>query len=88
MPQAMEKGFVPPEQCEKSGTDVNEGKMLKIAHNDICCTIHINSAVVSANLRNCYNDVHHLIASITVQAMGVPLLTVKLVLSFFQTRFC
>ena len=47
--------------------------------------MRINSVVVSADLKNCHNAVHHLNVSIVVQAMGVPVFTVKLVLSCFQT---
>ena len=87
MPQAMDKGIIPPEQIAKAGTDANVGTMLKKFHNDIHRTMHINSAVVSADLKNCYDAVHHLIASIAVQAMGVPLMAVKLVLSCLQPMF-
>ena len=81
----MDKEIVPPEQKAKAGTDANEDTMLRIFHNDIHRTMHINSAVISADLKNCYDAVHHLIASIAVQAMGVPVLAVKLVLSCLQT---
>ena len=47
--------------------------------------MHVNSAVVSANLKNCYDAVHHPIISIAVQGMVVPVLTVKLVLLYLQT---
>ena len=87
MSQAMNKGGVPPEQITKAGTDDNEGTMLKMFYNDIHQMMYINSAVASANLKNCYNVVHHSIASITVQAMGVPVLVVKLVLSCLQAMF-
>ena len=70
MSQAMDKGIIPPEQIAKAGTDANVGTMLKKFHNDIHRTMHINSAVVSANLKNCYDAIHHSIASIAVQAMG------------------
>ena len=83
----MEKGIVTPEQCAKAGTDANECTMLNILHNDTHCTMYINSAVVSADLKNWYNAVHHLVTSIAVQAMEVPVLTVKLVLSCLQTMF-
>ena len=87
MSQAMDKGIIPPEQIAKAGTDANVGTMLKHLHNDVHRTMHINSAVVSADLKNCYDAVHHSIASIAVQAMGVPVLAVKLVLSCLQTMF-
>ena len=61
--------------------------MLKILRNDVHHTIDINSAVVSADLKNCYDVVHHSIASIAVQEMGVPVLAVKLVLLCLQTMF-
>ena len=87
MSQAMDKGMIPPEQIARAGTDANVGTVLKHLHNDIHRTMHINSAVVSADLTNCYDAVHHSIASIAVQAMGVPVLAVKLVLSCLQTMF-
>ena len=87
MSQAMEKGTVPPEQIAKTETDANEGTMLNILHNDIHRTMHINSAVVGADLKNCYNAIHHSIASIAVQATGISVLSVKLVLSCLQTIF-
>jgi hypothetical protein len=83
----MDKGIVPPEQIAKAGTDANESTMLKMFHNDIHQTMHINFVVVSADLKNCYNAAHHSIASISVQAMGVPVLAVKLVLLWLQTIF-
>ena len=85
MSQAMDKGVVLSEQIAKAGTNANEGTMLKMFHNDIHQTMHINSAVVSADLKNCYNAIHHLIVNIAVQAMGVPVLAVKLVISCLQT---
>ena len=68
----MDRGIVPPERITKVGTDDSEGTMLKILHNDIHRTMNINSAVVSADLKNCYDAAYHLIASIAVRAMGVP----------------
>ena len=78
MSQAMDEGIVPPEQISKAGTDANEDVMLKILHNNIHRSMHINSTVVSANLRKHYDAVYHLITSIAVQVMGVPVLAVKL----------
>ena len=69
MSQVLDKGIIPPEQIAKAGTDANQGAMLKKFHNDIYRTMHINPAVVSANIKNCYGAVHHSIASIAVQAM-------------------
>jgi hypothetical protein len=47
----MDKGIIPPEQIAKAGTDAKVGTILKHFHNDIHRTMHINSMVVSANLR-------------------------------------
>ena len=85
--QAMESLIVLPEQITKAGSKTNEGTMLKILHNDIHHTVHISSAMVSADLKNCYDAIHHSIPSIVVQAMGVLVLVVKLVLSCLQTVF-
>ena len=83
----MEKGIVLPEKIAKVGTDANEDTMLKILHNDIHRIMHINSVVVSADLKYCYDVIHHSIASIAVQEMGVPVLAVKLVLLCLWTMF-
>ena len=49
--------------------------------------MHINSTVVSADLKRCYDAVHHSITSIAVQAMEVSVLVVKQILLCLQTMF-
>ena len=83
----IDKGIIPPEQIAKAGTDANQETMLKMFHNEIHRTMHINSAVVSADLKNCYDAVHNLIANVAVQAMGLTLMAVKLVLSYLHIMF-
>jgi hypothetical protein len=85
MTQCLERGQIPDEQFAKSATTATEGTMMKILHNDIHRTMHIPSAVVSADLRNCYDSVLHSILSIGLQSVGVPLLAIKLVMLTLQT---
>ena len=87
MSQAQEKGIIPMEQIAKPGSCPDEGSMIKCLHNDINRTLHIPAAVVSADLGNCYDAVNHAMCSIALQAFGVPVLAVKLMLSCLQTMF-
>ena len=87
MGMAMDKEIVPPEQCAKSKVNPNEGSVIKLLHNDIHRTLHIDSTVVSADLANCYDAVNHAICSIALQALGVPFLAIRLMLSCLQTMF-
>jgi len=59
--------------------------MSKTLHNDIHRTLHLPSAVVSADLKECYDAVNHAICSVGLQAFGVPILAIKLMLLVLQT---
>ena len=61
--------------------------MLKIFHSDIHCTMHISSAVVSADLSQCYDAVVHAIAMMAMRAFVVPAVAIKLVITFLQTMY-
>ena len=50
--------------------DVDQGIMLKVLQNGIHRTMHILLAMVSADLANCNDPVHHAVASIVLQAFG------------------
>lgn len=85
--QARDKSIISDEQIAKAGTSPNEGTMIKVLHNDIHRTLHIPSAVVSADLANCYDAVNHAICSIALQAFGVSIMAIRLMLSCLQTVY-
>jgi len=75
---AKEKGIIPDNQFATSGTNN------KLAA-DINRTLHIPSAVVSADLSQCYDAVNHAMCSIALQAFGVPMMAIKFMLICLQS---
>ena len=85
MNKGKDKGIIPTEQLAKAGSQSKEGGVIKALSNDINRTLHIPSAVVSADLAQCYDAVNHAMCSIALQAFGVPILAIKFMLICLQT---
>ena len=59
--------------------------MSKTLHNDIYRMLHLPTAVVSLDLKECYDAVNHAICSVGLQAFQVPILAIKLMLLVLHT---
>jgi hypothetical protein len=80
MNNARHKGIIPVEQFAKAGTCGSDGALCKLLTFDQSRVLHHTVALASVDLGNCYDSVAHPIASIAVQAFGVSLLMVKVML--------
>ena len=76
---------IPAEQFAKAGTQAAHGVLCKILFCDMVRALHITAGLPSVDLGNCYDAVAHPIASIAMQALKVPVLTIVLSLSVLQT---
>ena len=68
-----------------AGQSAPNATMAKIMFTNICRTQHRNFAVASVNLGQCYDAVNNAFCSIALQAFGVPLKAIKLMLLTLQT---
>ena len=85
MNQAYDAGLVPDEQFAKASTQASYGVLCKVLFCDMIRALHVTAGIPSVDLGNCYDAVAHPIASIAMQALKVPLLTIVLSLSVLQT---
>jgi hypothetical protein len=85
MDQAYDAGIVPVEQFARRGVQSAHGALCKILFCDMMRALHLVAGLPSVDLGNCYDAVAHPIASIALQALKVPLMTVVLALSVMQT---
>lgn len=86
MDNAISKGIVPAEQFfAKRRTKPQEGCLVKTLFYDCCRVLHETTAVCSVDFHSCYHSVAHPIASVALQAWGVPFMLVKIMLSVLQT---
>jgi hypothetical protein len=85
MDQAYDAGIVPVEQFARRGVQSAHGVLCKILFCDMMRALHLVAGLPSVDLGNCYDAVAHPIASIALQALKVPLMTVVLALSVMQT---
>ena len=72
-------------QYAAPGKDGNKGTLLELFHNNIHDTMHIPLAIVSADLDQCYDAVHHSVSALGVQSFGVPQLVVNMMLACIQS---
>ena len=59
--------------------------LCKVLFCDYVRALHIIAGIPSVDLGNCYDAISHPIASIAMQALKVPVMTVVLALSVLQT---
>jgi hypothetical protein len=85
MDQAYDKGLIPTEQFARRSTQAAHGVLCKVLFCDVVRALHLTAGLPSVDLGNCYDAVSHLIASISLQAFKVPLMTIILSLSVLQT---
>jgi hypothetical protein len=78
MDQAYDAGIVPVEQFARRGVQSAHGVLCKILFCDMMRALHLVAGLPSVDLGNCF-------ASIALQALKVPLMTVVLALSVMQT---
>ena len=85
MDQAYDAGIIPVEQFARRGTQAAQGVLCKVLFCDMIRALHLTAGLPSVDLGNCYDAVSHPIASIAMQALKAPLMTVVLALSVLQT---
>ena len=85
MDNAREKGIIPAEQFAKKGARAQEGCLVKTFHGDSSRVLHITSIIINVDFKTAYDSVAHPIASVALQAWGVSLMMVKVLLCALQT---
>ena len=85
MDQAYDAGIIPLEQFACRGTQAAHGVLCKVLFCDMIRALHLVAGLPSVDLGNCYDAVLHPIASIALQAVKVPIMTIVLALSVLQT---
>ena len=84
MRNAREQDLIPPELFATAGRSAIDATMAKIMFTDVCRTQHRNHAVASVDLGQCYDSVNHAFCSIALQAFGVPMKAITLMLLTLQ----
>ena len=85
MDNARKHDLVPPEIFATAGQSAPDATMAKLMFTDVCRTKHLNHAVASVDLGQCYDAVAHGFCSLALQAFGVPIKAVTLMLLTLQT---
>ena len=85
MKNARNQNLLEPELFAVAGQSAPNATMAKIMFADVCRTQHRNFAVASVDLGQCYDAVNHAFCSIALQAFGVPLKAIRLILLTLQT---
>ena len=85
MGNAYEHDLIPQEIFAVAGRSAPDATMAKIMFTDICRTQLRNHAVASVDLGQCYDAVAHGFCSLALQAFGVPMKAIKLMLLTMQT---
>ena len=85
MKNARNQNLIEPELFAVAGQSAPNATMAKIMFTDVCRTQHRNFAVASVDLGQCYDAVNHAFCSIALQAFGVPLKAIRLMLLTLQT---
>ncbi len=87
--QMMDKAFqgdiIPEEQFAKKGSQATEGVLSSGHFCDIARALHKTTAIESVDLANCYDDVAHPIASISLQNFKVCKVMVAIILYVLET---
>ena len=84
MNNAHKKGLIPDEHFARSGSQASEGALVKVLMNDRTRILHVISAVSSCDLDQCYDREAHAIAAIALQAFGISVIMVGLMLKVLQ----
>jgi hypothetical protein len=85
MENAQVNGVIPQEQFAKAGSKCQDGCMIKLFHYDRARVLHWTSGIGSVDFFSCYDSVAHPIASVALQAWGISLMMIKVMLSVLQT---
>ena len=85
MGNARDNSLVSPELFATAGQSAPNATMAKVMYLDIERTFHRNHAVASMDLGQCYDSVAHGFCSLALQAYGVPMKAIKLMLLTLQT---
>jgi hypothetical protein len=85
MDQAYDAGIIPSEQFACRGAQAAHGVLCKVLFCDMVRALHFVAGLSSVDLGNCYDAVSRPNASIAMQALKVPLMTIVLALSVLQT---
>jgi hypothetical protein len=85
MENARAKGLIPAEQFAKAGTRCQDGCLIKGFHCDRARILHHSASISGVDFHSCYDSVQHPLTSVALQAWGVSLMMVKVMLSVLQT---
>jgi hypothetical protein len=85
MENAQAKGLIPTEQFAKAGTCCQDGCVIKSFHCDRAWILHHSAGISGVDFHSCYDSVQHPLTSVALQAWGVSLMMVKVMLSVLQT---
>jgi hypothetical protein len=81
MENARANGVIPREQFAKARSKCQDGCMIKLFHYDRARVLHWTSGIGSVDFFSCYDNVAHPIASVALQAWGISLMMIKVMLS-------
>ncbi len=85
MDKAFEENIIPAEQFAKRGSQATEGVPTSGLFCNIAQALHKTAAIESVDLANCYDDVAHPIAMITLQSFKVCKVMVAMMLYVLKT---
>jgi hypothetical protein len=85
MDQAYDAGIIRLEQFARRGTQAAHVVLCKVLFCDMIRALHLVAGLPSVDLGNFYDAVSHPIASIALQALKVPIMTIVLALLVLQT---
>jgi hypothetical protein len=85
MENARAKGLIPAEQFAKAGTRCQDGCLIKGFHCDRARILHHSAGISGVDFHSCYDSVQHPLMSVALQAWGVSLMMIKVMLPVLQT---
>jgi len=89
MQHSTEKNAIPEELFAKKLSTCDDANMTKTLFADVSKTLHIPGSVIGCDFGECYDRSAHTIQSIALQANGIPIESVKVLLICLQTmQFC
>ena len=88
MAKAREIGFIPQEQIAEKENTAEDGVFAKVPKADYARLRRQAIAVIAADAANCYDLVNHLILSLLLRALGVPIGPIVTMLSTIMLMRC
>ena len=85
MSRMRECDIMPAEQFASQGRNTTDAVIMKQLFYDYATILHVDAAVCSVDAANCYDSVHHAIASLSCQSLGLALSCCLLMLRTMQS---